>query len=182
MKLPYSLPNPRTSAMSSVFNSLPPASFNLNNLQRKENSKNNINSSNDCPSNLPSIDYELDSPSSFVSMSTSSVTAVSVRSAVKSKSGHKILDGLNMNVPLGKIYGLLGPSGSGKTTLLRCIVGCDSLDSGSILIFGHEPGTSASGIPGKYIYVLFKYLNFVTFKFITFLTLQVLDVVLCHKK
>ncbi|KAL1131155.1 hypothetical protein AAG570_012392, partial [Ranatra chinensis] len=31
-------------------------------------------------------------------------------------------------------YGLLGPSGCGKTTLLNCLIGCQSLDSGSIAL------------------------------------------------
>ncbi|XP_024214029.1 ABC transporter G family member 23 isoform X2 [Halyomorpha halys] len=45
-----------------------------------------------------------------------------------------ILDGLNMRVPEGTIYGLLGPSGCGKTTLLSSIVGQRLLDSGTIQV------------------------------------------------
>src|ERR1700722_19451779 len=32
-----------------------------------------------------------------------------------------VLNGINLTVPAGTIYGLLGPSGCGKTSLLRCI-------------------------------------------------------------
>lgn len=32
-----------------------------------------------------------------------------------------VLNGLNLTVPVGSIYGLLGPSGCGKTSLLRCM-------------------------------------------------------------
>jgi ABC-type multidrug transport system ATPase subunit len=45
-------------------------------------------------------------------------------------------------------YGLLGASGCGKTTLLSCLVGRRRLNSGDILVLGHEPGTPESGIPG----------------------------------
>ncbi|KAK9507705.1 hypothetical protein O3M35_007501 [Rhynocoris fuscipes] len=60
-------------------------------------------------------------------------TAVAVRNAYKRYSPKAvILDGLNMTVAEGTIYGLLGPSGCGKTTLLSSIVGMRSLDNGTI--------------------------------------------------
>lgn len=59
-----------------------------------------------------------------------------------------ILDGLNMTVPKGAIYGLLGASGCGKTTLLSCIVGRRRLNSGEIWVLGGRPGSKGSGVPG----------------------------------
>ncbi|KAL6445739.1 hypothetical protein ACFW04_000898 [Cataglyphis niger] len=78
--------------------------------------------------------------------------AVCVRRAFK-KYGSKnnpniILDGLNMTVPKGTIYGLLGASGCGKTTLLSCIVGRRRLNSGEIWVLGGRPGSKGSGVPG----------------------------------
>ncbi|CAK9808492.1 ABC transporter G family member 23 [Anthophora quadrimaculata] len=78
--------------------------------------------------------------------------AVCVRRAFK-KYGPKsnpnvILDGLNMTVPKGTIYGLLGASGCGKTTLLSCIVGRRRLNSGEIWVLGGRPGSKGSGVPG----------------------------------
>ncbi|KAK2575825.1 hypothetical protein KPH14_007203 [Odynerus spinipes] len=78
--------------------------------------------------------------------------AVCVRRAYK-KYGPKsnpniILDGLNMTVPKGTIYGLLGASGCGKTTLLSCIVGRRRLNSGEIWVLGGRPGSKGSGVPG----------------------------------
>ncbi|CAB0037804.1 unnamed protein product [Trichogramma brassicae] len=59
-----------------------------------------------------------------------------------------VLDGLNMTVPRGCIYGLLGSSGCGKTTLLSCVVGVRKIDSGDIWVLGGRPGDLSSGIPG----------------------------------
>lgn len=46
-------------------------------------------------------------------------------------------------------YGLLGPSGCGKTTMLRCVVGRVRIKSGSVLVFGLEPGDSRGEVPGR---------------------------------
>ncbi|KAL6262617.1 hypothetical protein P5V15_005410 [Pogonomyrmex californicus] len=75
--------------------------------------------------------------------------AVVVRNAIK-RYGKKqlVLDGLNMTVSRGSIYGLLGASGCGKTTLLSCIVGVRYLNSGEIWVLGGTPGNKDSGIPG----------------------------------
>lgn len=59
-----------------------------------------------------------------------------------------VLNGINLSVPAGTIYGLLGPSGCGKTSLLRCIMGCLKPESGLIRVFGYKPGEFASGVPG----------------------------------
>ncbi|CAH2059222.1 unnamed protein product, partial [Iphiclides podalirius] len=81
--------------------------------------------------------------------------AVCVRRAHKKygpkKNPNIILDGLNMTVPKGAIYGLLGASGCGKTTLLSCIVGRRRLNSGEIWVLGGRPGGPGSGVPGPRI-------------------------------
>lgn len=61
----------------------------------------------------------------------------------------KIINGIDLDVREGTIYGLLGPSGCGKTTLLRCLVGRIKPDQGTVKVFGCEPGTSGSSIPGR---------------------------------
>jgi len=47
-----------------------------------------------------------------------------------------VLDGVSLDVPRGKVVGLLGPNGSGKTTLLRIIAGVLKPQSGRVLIEG----------------------------------------------
>ncbi|KAK8778326.1 hypothetical protein V5799_020334 [Amblyomma americanum] len=59
-----------------------------------------------------------------------------------------IFKGVNMRVPRGGIYALLGSSGCGKTTLLRCIMGRKHFQKGTIRVFGLQPGTPGSKIPG----------------------------------
>lgn len=50
------------------------------------------------------------------------------------------LDGIDLTIDSGKIYGLLGPNGSGKSTLLKCIAGLLRPDQGQIKVFGQRPG------------------------------------------
>ena len=49
------------------------------------------------------------------------------------------LRGIYLQIPEGKIYGLIGPNGSGKTTLIKSIVGAIKPSSGSISVCGMDP-------------------------------------------
>ena len=46
------------------------------------------------------------------------------------------LDGLNLQVHEGEVYGLLGPNGSGKSTTLKLILGLISRTAGEVSVFG----------------------------------------------
>ncbi len=46
------------------------------------------------------------------------------------------LDGLNMTVPKGCVYGLVGPNGAGKSTIIRHILGCYRPDEGQVFVAG----------------------------------------------
>lgn len=50
--------------------------------------------------------------------------------------GFVALDGVNINVDKGSVYGLVGPNGAGKSTIIRHLVGVYAQDSGQILIDG----------------------------------------------
>ncbi|HEY6012756.1 MAG TPA: ATP-binding cassette domain-containing protein [Candidatus Limnocylindrales bacterium] len=55
--------------------------------------------------------------------------------------GHTIaLDGLDLAVPRGVIYGFLGPNGAGKTTTIRCLLGLIHPDAGTIELLGRPFG------------------------------------------
>ena len=46
------------------------------------------------------------------------------------------VDGLSLDVPRGRIFGLLGPNGSGKTTLMSMLLGLVRPTSGNFTLFG----------------------------------------------
>ena len=63
---------------------------------------------------------------------------IEVRGASKAFGGILANDTINLDVPVGRITGLIGPNGSGKTTLFNSIVGFHPIDEGSIKFKGEE--------------------------------------------
>lgn len=56
----------------------------------------------------------------------------------KSFGSQDVLKNVSLNIPKGKIYGLLGPSGSGKTTLIKLMIGLETPSSGSVTYKGNK--------------------------------------------
>ena len=56
------------------------------------------------------------------------------------------LDGLTLDLPQGRIIGLLGPNGSGKTTFLKLAAGLLTPKNGSLTICGEPIGTGTKGL------------------------------------
>src|ERR1035437_5462988 len=54
------------------------------------------------------------------------------------------VDGLELNVNRGEVYGFLGPNGAGKTTTLRMLLGLIRPTTGTARVAGAEPGSPAS--------------------------------------
>ncbi|WP_341783270.1 ABC transporter ATP-binding protein [Pseudomonas putida] len=63
---------------------------------------------------------------------------VSVQKLQKSYAGSPVFERIDCHIERGEFVTLLGPSGCGKSTLLRCIAGLTSVDSGQILLDGHD--------------------------------------------
>jgi ABC-2 type transport system ATP-binding protein len=64
--------------------------------------------------------------------------AIEARGLVKSFDGTRAVDGVDIAVPEGAIYGILGPNGAGKTTTLRMLLGIIDPDEGVRRVFGHD--------------------------------------------
>lgn len=97
-----------------------------------------------------------------------SINAIEIRGLTKSFKGMYALNGLNMNVPVGSIYGFIGENGSGKSTTEKLICGLLVPDSGMIKLFGRDyqdPGVrvrvgalieNAGCFPGSSVYMNLK--------------------------
>ncbi len=96
------------------------------------------------------------------------VNAIEIRDLTKSFRGMYALNGLNMTVPVGSIYGFIGENGSGKSTTEKLICGLLVPDKGSIKLFGKDytdPGVrvrvgalieTAGCFPGSSVYMNLK--------------------------
>jgi lipopolysaccharide export system ATP-binding protein len=60
------------------------------------------------------------------------------RGLTKSYRGRKVVDGASMALRAGEAVGLLGPNGAGKTTCFYMVTGLVPVDSGQILLDGHD--------------------------------------------
>jgi len=63
---------------------------------------------------------------------------IDVHGLTKRYGGRAVVDGLDLTVPRGAIYGFLGPNGSGKTTTIRMVCGLLKPDGGSGTCLGHD--------------------------------------------
>ncbi len=71
------------------------------------------------------------------------MNAVELENVSKAFRKHLAVDGLNLQVPEGTVYGFIGPNGSGKTTTLRMILRIFFPDSGVVRVLGLEHGEAA---------------------------------------
>lgn len=62
--------------------------------------------------------------------------AVEAQGLVKDFGSFRAVDGIDIAVPTGSIYGILGPNGAGKTTLIRMLLGIIDPDAGERSLFG----------------------------------------------
>lgn len=66
-------------------------------------------------------------------------TVLSIKHLTKHFGRIKAVNGLDLEVRPGQVFGLLGPNGSGKTTTLGMLMGVTNPTSGNFYWFGEEP-------------------------------------------
>jgi ABC-2 type transport system ATP-binding protein len=64
--------------------------------------------------------------------------AVEANGLVKTFGANRAVDGVNLKVKAGSIYGVLGPNGAGKTTTIRMLATLLRADAGTARIFGYD--------------------------------------------
>jgi ABC-2 type transport system ATP-binding protein len=78
-------------------------------------------------------------------MKSGDVPAIETSGLVKQYGADRALDGLDLCVPQGSVFGFLGPNGAGKTTTLRILTGLAEASSGSVKVLGVD----ASDVRGR---------------------------------
>lgn len=77
---------------------------------------------------------------------------IEAKGLYKSFDGSPALDGLELHVPSGAVYGLVGPNGAGKSTLIRHVAGIYRQDRGELLVDG-QPVFDDPAVKGRIAYI-----------------------------
>ncbi len=75
--------------------------------------------------------------------------AISVEGLVKVFGEHRAVDGVDLAVPAGGVYGVLGPNGAGKTTTIRMLATLLRPDGGRATVLGHDVLAEAHEVRSK---------------------------------
>jgi ABC-2 type transport system ATP-binding protein len=74
------------------------------------------------------------------------MNAIEVQNLSKVYGSLKAVDGIDLSIAQGEIFGLLGPNGAGKTTLISMLVTMRKLSSGKALVNGFDVSTQADSV------------------------------------
>ncbi|MGI2326773.1 ATP-binding cassette domain-containing protein [Planococcus sp. YIM B11945] len=64
--------------------------------------------------------------------------AIEAKGLVKVFGKDRAVDGVDLTIPKGTVYGFLGPNGAGKTTTIRMLATLSKPDAGTAKVFGHD--------------------------------------------
>ncbi len=79
--------------------------------------------------------------------------ALRVTGLAKQYGRFRVVDGINLEVPRGEIYGFLGRNGAGKTTTIRMLMGIVAPTSGEIEFFGQRTRSTTIALKRRIGYV-----------------------------
>jgi ABC-2 type transport system ATP-binding protein len=86
------------------------------------------------------------------STGASAVVPIAATGLTKTYRDRTAVDGIDLTVLPGEIYGFLGPNGAGKTTTMRMLLGLVQPDAGSVKLFGRDvwadPLAARGGVAG----------------------------------
>ncbi|MFI7424047.1 ATP-binding cassette domain-containing protein [Nonomuraea sp. NPDC049684] len=75
--------------------------------------------------------------------------AIQTSGLVKVFGDNRAVDGLDLEVPAGTVYGVLGPNGAGKTTAVRMLATLLRPDGGEATVFGHDVVREADAVRSR---------------------------------
>ena len=81
-------------------------------------------------------------------MSSQATLAIEASGLVKAFGDTRAVDGVDLAVPRGAVYGVLGPNGAGKTTTIRMLATLLRPDAGSARVLGRDIVREADAVRG----------------------------------
>lgn len=81
------------------------------------------------------------------------MNVIEISKLTKSFGKQKALDGVDLIVNEGEIYGFIGPNGAGKSTTIRILLGMLRKDSGNVKLLGGDPWNDAVKLHEQIAYV-----------------------------
>src|SRR5215213_9576334 len=79
-------------------------------------------------------------------MTSASPPAIEATGLVKTFGSTRAVDGIDLAVPAGTVYGVLGPNGAGKTTTIRILATLLRPDAGRARVLGHDVVTEPDAV------------------------------------